>query len=88
MLLVVINSIAFLVQLTSWIQLPRHQGCYPETLPSFAQGVGYFCPAVSGKSPRSLGYESSCPWLYFLLVSGTVAHGRGYRPSWPLAISS
>mgnify|MGYP006971531010 CR=1 FL=1 len=77
MLLVVINSIAFRMQLTTWILLPGIRDVNPR-----------LCPAVSGKSPRSLGYESSCPWLYFLIVSGTVAHGRGYRSSWSLAISS
>ena len=95
MLLVVINSIAFRMQLTTWILLPGIRDVNPRLCPVLPKALGTFARlcrvkvlVVSGMSPRSLGYESSCPWLYFLIVSGTVAHGRGYRPSWALAISS
>lgn len=87
MLLVVINSIAFRMQLTTWILLPGIRDVNPRLCPVLPK-AWVLCPAVSGKSPRSLGYESSCPWLYFLIVSGTVAHDRGYRSLWSLAISS
>ena len=73
MLLVVVNSIVFRVQLTSWILLSGIWDVNPR-----------LCPVL----PKALGTFARRCWVKVLVVSGMSPHVRGYRSSWSLAISS
>lgn len=73
MLLVVINSVTFRVQLTSRSLFPSIGDINPR-----------LCPVL----PKALGtFPRRCRVKVFI-VSGMSPHVRGYKSSWSLAISS
>ena len=83
MLLVVINSIAFRMQLTTWILLPgitdvnpRHCPVLQKALVNFAPRIGVKVLVVSGISPHVRGCISLSSRVQMLMAVGTGPHGH------------
>lgn len=83
MLLVVINSIAFRVQLTSWIQLPGIRDVTPRLCPVLPKALGTFARrcrvkalVVSGMSPHVRGCISFSSRVQLLMAVGTGPRGH------------
>lgn len=81
MLLVVINSIAFRVQLTSWILLPGIRDVNPRLCPVLPKTLGTFARrcrvkvlVVSGMSPHVRGCISLSSRVQMLMAVGTGPH--------------
>ena len=77
MLLVVINSIAFRMQLTTWILLPGIRDVNPRLCPVLPKALGTFARRCRVKVlmsvvvfPYRLGHSCSWPWVQVLMVTG------------------
>ena len=75
MLLVVINSIAFRMQLTTWILLPGIRDVNPRLCPVLPKTLGIFnhnsrakVLVVTGKSTRIYGHNYPLCWATFALT--------------------
>ena len=83
MLLVVINSIAFRMRLTTWILLPGIRDVNPRLCPVLPKALGTFARrcrvkvlVVSGMSPHVRGCISLSSRAQLLMAVGTDPHGH------------